>query len=157
SLPGALGAEAEEGLVKIGLSTGRATWLGVWGKPGAVGRGGRGGGGGGGGAGHGGRSYIADASGRKLFSAHGFLAPPARRLGRRRRPSPAPRLSERGARPRAPGRLRRSPHVVSPGTARPPQRRPHLAEHGDRAHQDAPHRRGDPPLPPRARAGPGAG
>src|SRR3989449_10268436 len=84
-------------------------------------------------------------------------APPARRLGRRRRPSPAPRLPERGARPRAPGRLRRGTHVVSPGTARPPQRRPHLAEHRDRADQDAPHRRGDSPLPPRPRAGPGAG
>src|SRR2546430_10452514 len=40
----------------------------------------------------------------------------------------------------------RSPHVVSLGAARPPQRRAHSPEHGDRVHQDAAHRRGDPPL-----------
>src|SRR5437660_859992 len=106
---------------------------------------------------HGGRSYIADARGRKLFSPHGFLATPVRRLGCRRRPTPAPRLLERGARPRTPGRLRGGSDLVSAGAARSSPRRPHPTEHGDRAHQDAPHRRGDPSLPARARAGPRAG
>src|SRR5439155_1404334 len=44
-----------------------------------------------------------------------------------------------------------------PGAARSSPRRPNSTEHGDRAHEDAPHRRGDPTLPPRARAGPRAG
>src|SRR2546423_5945483 len=104
---------------------------------------------------HGGRSYIAQSRGRKLFSAHGFLAPPARRLGRHR--TAAPRLSQRGARPRTPGRLRGGAHVVPAGPARSPQRCAHSPEHGHRVHQDASHRRGDPALPPRARAGPRPG
>src|SRR5205814_8176311 len=68
----------------------------------------------------------------------------------------APRLSERGTRPGTPGRLRRGPHVVSAGAARPPQRRAHPAVHGDRVHQDAAHRRGDPAIPPSAGARPRA-
>src|SRR6185437_2537276 len=45
-------------------------------------------------------SYIANASSRKLFPHHEFLAPPLRRLVTRRDCAAATRLPERGARAR---------------------------------------------------------
>jgi len=81
----------------------------------------------------------------QAISAHGFLAPPLRRLGRRRDNTPAPRLFDEALALERQGDYDSAlTRIAWPLRDHPTTR--HSPEHGDPVHQDAAHRRSDPAL-----------